>query len=140
MITVTYYEELAVASLRLLLILIGVLICVEIIIKSAGRLRNSMIFFVVSFIPSALYTLGKIINMDSVSENGEFLSLLLNFLTTLFILCGLWNLLLLVRELAGEIPEKKEKRKSEPSEKMRTPRDYSAIRKKKKERRITILR
>ena len=107
MISITYYEELAVASLRLLIILVGILICAEIIIKSSGRLRNAMIFFLISFVPSILYTIGIIINVEAISGRGEFFSLILNFFTTLFIVFGLWNILVLVRELGGEIPEKK---------------------------------
>lgn len=107
MISITYYEELAVASLRLLIILVGILICAEIIIKSSGRLRNAMIFFLISFVPSILYTIGIIINVEAISGRGEFFSLILNFFTTLFIVFGLWNILVLVKELGGETPEKK---------------------------------
>ncbi|MDO8528303.1 MAG: hypothetical protein Q7S06_00210 [Nanoarchaeota archaeon] len=138
MVTSTYYAELILASLRLLLIVISTLICIEIAIKSLNRLRRAMIFFAISLIPSALYTIGRIVNVESMLDNGKLLSLSLNFLTSVFILLGLWNLLLLVKELIGEIPEKKEIQKE------RTSKEYykvpQAKRKRKPKRRIIVYR
>jgi len=96
---VIYYLELPVAITRLFLIFIGILICTEIIKKGTGELKHALIFFLISFIPATFYTLGRIIDIESMFSAGKLISLTLSTLTSLFILLGLMSLKGLINEL-----------------------------------------
>ncbi|MCX6747085.1 MAG: hypothetical protein NTU63_03045 [Candidatus Pacearchaeota archaeon] len=94
-----YYLELPVAIIRLFIILIGILICTEIIKKTTGELKNALILFLISSIPAIFYTLGRIINIESMFSAGKLISLTLSTLTSMFVLLGLMSLKGLVNNL-----------------------------------------
>lgn len=89
MVAVTSYAELVIASVRLLLILLSILVCVDIALKTSGVLRKSIIFLMIAFVPSVVYTIGRILNIEAIFASGKFISLFLNSLTTIFLLIGL---------------------------------------------------
>lgn len=96
---VTYYLELPVALIRLLFIFLGIVICTEVIKKSTKQLKDAMTFFLISFIPSTFYTLGKLINIEAMFSSGKLISTSLNTLTTVFILIGLISIKSLINDL-----------------------------------------
>ena len=103
----TYYIELAILGLRIILILLAIIICVDIIIKSAGKLKSAILFFIIAFIPSTLYIIGEFLNIDTYFRAGNFLELGLHTLTILFILIGLILLNKLVKNILYEFLKKK---------------------------------
>ncbi len=125
------YLELVIASIRLLFIFFCVLICIEILTKSREKLAKMIIFFIIAFIPSTLYTLGSILNIENLSENGKFLNLSMNLFNTIFLFLGLITLNSLVKEARNEIPKK-----MTPKDSYRVPQ----ARIKKPKRRMIILR
>jgi len=95
-----YQAELTMASLCLFLILLAILICIEIITKSSGKLKKATIFFLIAFIPSMLYIVGRIMNIEARFTAGKFFSLTFNTLITLFVLMGLIMMNKLLKEIS----------------------------------------
>lgn len=100
--------ELIVAIIRVLLILFSILFCIDLINKTSGGLRKASIFFMVAFIPSALYTIGRILNIEALFASGTLLSLMFNALNTFFLLVGLFLINKLIDVMIN--PKQNEKR------------------------------
>lgn len=98
----TYYIELAVEILGLLLILIGILISVEIMTKTAGKLKKVIIYFLISLIIFAFYVAGRILNLETAFTAGKILSLGFIIFSIFFILIGLYKLNKIVNELLNK--------------------------------------
>jgi hypothetical protein len=109
MVSINYYAELAVALTRLFLIFLGFILCIDIMNKSSGRLRKAFIYFLVSLIPSVFYTVGRILNIESMFASGKLISLTFNTLTTAFILLGLREISKMVGELSNPSAKKSNK-------------------------------
>jgi hypothetical protein len=120
MVASAYYAELIVAIFRLLILLIGILICIEIIIKTIGKLRLATIFFLTSFIPSIFYTIGRILNIEALFATGKLLSLTFNFSTSALILIGLIIMDRVINELRGDRPSKNKKSGKKKQKKEKT--------------------
>lgn len=126
MVNINYYAELAIAVMRLFLILAGILLCTDIISKSSGRLKKAVILFLVSFIPSIFYTIGRILNVEAVFSEGKFLSLTFNISTTIFVLAGLFMINRLIEEIRISKPRKGKISKKIKKEKI-SAREISAL-------------
>lgn len=108
-----YQLELAIASLQIFLSLLAILVCIEIMEKSSGRLKKSFIFFFLALIVYIFYTIGRIIDIEARFTLGKFFSLILNALTIAFILIGLTT----VNKLLKEISKEGEMHSNKPGEK-----------------------
>ena len=111
MASVNYYAELTVAITRLFFIFLGIMVSIEIINKTSGRLKKAIIYFLVTFIPSIFYTIGRLLNIESLFASGKLLSLTFNTLTTIFILFGLYEINNLIKGIKGTHNPTKNKNK-----------------------------
>ena len=102
-----YYTKLMILSFRILLILFCLLACLDMSIKSSGKLRRTLNFFILAFIPSILYTLGEILDIDVVLRHGKLLILGVGTLTFVFLLIGLTHFNDLIKEILYEFLKKK---------------------------------
>lgn len=118
MVSINFYSELTIAVMRLFLILAGILICVDIISKSSGKLKKAVIFFLISFIPSIFYTFGRILNVEAIFTEGKFLSLVFNISTTILVLGGLAVINKLIEEIRSSKPKKGATKKIKEYEKI----------------------
>jgi hypothetical protein len=107
----TYYIELAVAIAGFLLVLIGVLLSVDIMIKTAKKLKRVVIYFLISIIPFSFYLAGRILNLETAFAWGKILSLAFSLFSLIFILMGLCELNKIVNELIGPKREFKSENK-----------------------------
>jgi len=99
---VIYDLELAVASLRIILILLAILVCIEIIRRSSGKFKKAFTFFLLALIPSIFSTIGRIIDLEARLTSGRLIYLILNALTTLLILIGLIEINRLLKNILKE--------------------------------------
>lgn len=97
-----YHIELAMNSLRIILIFLSILVCIEVVIKSSGRFKKSFTFFFIALISSIVYTIGRFIDIEARFTSGKFIGLTFNLLTTAFILIGLTIVNKLLNEISKE--------------------------------------
>jgi hypothetical protein len=109
MVAINYYAELAVASIRIILIVFAIMISINLMIKTQGKFKTAIILLMVSFIPSILYTIGRILNIEAEFASGKFLSLTLNTTTTIFTLIALVMFSRLVGGMGGNRKKKNSK-------------------------------
>lgn len=101
--------ELTIAIIRLFLIFLGILMCLEIRKRTAERFKLAVTYFMIALIPSIFYTVGRMLNIEATFTAGKLISLIFNTLTTAFIVLGLYETNKLVREITNpEIKTKKQ--------------------------------
>jgi hypothetical protein len=99
---IIYNAEAIMASLCIILTFLSILICIEIMTKSSGKLKKSAIFFFVALISSIIYVIGRIMNIEERFTAGKFFSLTLNTITIVFILIGLIMINKLIQEISKD--------------------------------------
>ena len=99
MTAILTYAEIFAGIIGLCLILIIFIICIRLIIKTAGKLRNVAIYFLVCSVPGAAYILGRLFNIEVLLAEGKLINLILVAIISLLILMGLLELNKIVNEL-----------------------------------------
>jgi hypothetical protein len=93
------YAEVTAVIIGLSLILITFLFCVRLITKTAGKLKKTIIYFLISSIPGGVYIGGRLFNFETLLPEGKLINLILIALVFFFTLMGTIELNKIVNEL-----------------------------------------
>lgn len=99
--------ELVVASAGLLLTLIVIFIAMYLTQKTANKLRMMVLLILISLIPTGLYMIGRMLNIESAFTSGKLIGLILNLFTILFWLFAILALNSLVNGVSNSLNHNK---------------------------------
>jgi len=107
MTTILTYTELISESIGIALVIFVFLNSINLLIKTAGRLKRIAIYFLVGSIAAEAYIMGRVINIEVLLPMGKLIGLILVLIVSLFVLLIIVELNRVVNEVrCAKWPEK----------------------------------
>jgi hypothetical protein len=112
MTTILTYGEIIAEIVGLFLILIAFVVSIQLIIKTAGKLKKSIVYFLIGSIIVGIYFGARLLNIEVLLPEGKLIDLILTSAVSFFVLMGIIELNKIVNEIINGKKEYKTDAKS----------------------------